>query len=330
MNPFGHHGSHHHHHHGQEEEDERHRYPPPGYQPPVSTPPYYGGPAYPPAVQHVSHEGGPGYGLPAVQHVSHEGGPGCGPPPPVYPPPPGYHGEGSYGGSHHHHGPSPPPTYPPPPVYHGEGSYGGSRHHQAPSPPPTYPPAPGPEYPRDGGYGHQDHHHHHFLSHFPGVHHVSHERWEGEAAAGHGQPTVRIYTKAENNFSLSIRDGKVILARNDPTDPDMRYSTKVKDEEGFPSFALINKVTGEALKHSIDESVLWSESKDLGDGFRCIRMVNNIRLNFDAFHGDKNHGGVRDGTILVLWEWLKGDNQRWKIVPHCKFLKILLTPFDKL
>ncbi|CAL9748655.1 unnamed protein product [Musa acuminata subsp. burmannicoides] len=315
MNPFGRHGGHQHHHHGQEEEDERHRYPPPGYQPPLPTPPYYGGPAYPPAVQHVSHEGGPGYGPPAVQHVSHEGGPGYGPPPPVYPPPPGYHGEGSYGGSHRHHGPSPPPTYPP---------------------------APGPGDHHDGGYGHQHHHDHHFLPHFPGVHHVSHERWEGEAAAPpppwHGQPTVRIYTKAENNFSLSIRDGKVILARNDPTDPyqhwirDMRYSTKVKDEEGFPSFALINKVTGEALKHSfgathpvrlirynpdyLDESVLWSESKDLGGGFRCIRMVNNIRLNFDAFHGDKNHGGVRDGTILVLWEWLKGDNQRWKIVPH--------------
>ncbi|URE02896.1 Stress responsive protein [Musa troglodytarum] len=113
---------------------------------------------------------------------------------------------------------------------------------------------------------------------------------------------------------------------------DMKYSTKVKDEEGFPSFALINKATGEALKHSIgathpvrlvpykpdylDESVLWTESRDTGDGFRCIRMVNNIRLNFDALHGDKDHGGVRDGTFVVLWEWLKGDNQRWKIVPH--------------
>lgn len=75
----------------------------------------------------------------------------------------------------------------------------------------------------------------------------------------------------------------------------------------------------------LDESVLWAESKDLGDGFRCIRMVNNIRLNFDAFHGDKNHGGVKDGTILVLWEWLKGDNQRWKIVPHCKPLGKLLA-----
>jgi hypothetical protein len=37
-----------------------------------------------------------------------------------------------------------------------------------------------------------------------------------------------------------------------------------------------------------------------------------------AFHGDKDHGGVRDGTTVVLWEWAKGDNQRWKIVPWCK------------
>lgn len=30
--------------------------------------------------------------------------------------------------------------------------------------------------------------------------------------------TVRIYTKAEPNYSLSIRDGSVILAPNDPRD----------------------------------------------------------------------------------------------------------------
>jgi hypothetical protein len=51
-------------------------------------------------------------------------------------------------------------------------------------------------------------------------------------------------------------------------------------------------------------------------------MVNNIYLNFDALHGDKDHGGVRDGTTLVLWEWCEGDNQRWKIVPWCKFSRI--------
>lgn len=71
----------------------------------------------------------------------------------------------------------------------------------------------------------------------------------------------------------------------------------------------------------LDESVLWTESGDTGNGFRCIRMVNNIGLNFDAFHGDKDHGGVREGTTIVLWEWLKGLNQQWKIVPYCEYLR---------
>jgi hypothetical protein len=64
-----------------------------------------------------------------------------------------------------------------------------------------------------------------------------------------------------------------------------------------------------------DASVLWTESKDVGKGFRCVRMVNNTHLGFDAFHGDKDHGGVHDGTAVVLWEWCKGDNQSWKILP---------------
>lgn len=32
-------------------------------------------------------------------------------------------------------------------------------------------------------------------------------------------PSFRIYTKAEPSFSLTIRDGKVILAQVDPSDP---------------------------------------------------------------------------------------------------------------
>lgn len=139
----------------------------------------------------------------------------------------------------------------------------------------------------------------------------------------------------------------------------------MKDEEGFPCFSLVNKATGEAVKHSVgatqpvsvsfvlqlslfltrhihlakaislcvlqvhltrydpdtlDESVLWTESKDMGEGYRTIRMVNNVRLNFDAYHGDHKSGGVRDGTTIVLWNWNKGDNQLWKIFPFCKSL----------
>ncbi|XP_062190471.1 ricin B-like lectin R40C1 [Phragmites australis] len=151
------------------------------------------------------------------------------------------------------------------------------------------------------------------------------------------QSTVRIYCKAGEDYSLTVRNGTVCLAPTNPRDDyqhwvkEMRHSTSIKDEEGYPAFALVNKVTGEAIKHSlgqshpvrlvpynpeyVDESVLWTESRDVGKGFRCVRMVNNIYLNFDAFHGDKDHGGVHDGTTVVLWEWAKGDNQRWKIVP---------------
>ena len=33
----------------------------------------------------------------------------------------------------------------------------------------------------------------------------------------------------------------------------MRHSTSIKDEEGYPAFALVNKVTGEAIKHSLGQ-----------------------------------------------------------------------------
>ncbi|KAJ3686673.1 hypothetical protein LUZ61_015837 [Rhynchospora tenuis] len=151
------------------------------------------------------------------------------------------------------------------------------------------------------------------------------------------QPTFRIYCKADPSYSLTVRNDTVVLSPTNKNDgyqhwiKDMKYSNQIKDEEGYPAFAIVNKVTGQAIKHSLgeshpvklvpynpdvlDESVLWTESRDVGKGFRCIRMVNNIYLNFDAFHGDKDHGGVHDGTNIVLWKWCEGDNQRWKIEP---------------
>jgi len=175
---------------------------------------------------------------------------------------------------------------------------------------------------------------HHFFGH--GHHGPSHQ--PPPPSYGQAPPTVKIFCRSSENYCLAARDGQVVLAPANPRDPfqhwikDMRHSTKIKDEEGYPAFALVNKATGEAIKHSLgqshpvrlvpynpdylDESVLWSESRDVGNGFRCIRMVNNTSLNFDALHGDKDHGGVHDGTTVVLWNWCKGDNQSWKIVPY--------------
>ncbi|EEE67835.1 hypothetical protein OsJ_25614 [Oryza sativa Japonica Group] len=223
--------------------------------------------------------------------------------------------------------PPPPPAYGhqayPPPPPNREPGHG---YHPAPA---FYPPQPPPSH-DEPGYGYRP----------PPV---------GPPGAGYGnrlpralasEPTVRILCRADEAYSLTVRNGAVCLAPTNPRDDfqhwvkDMRHSTSIKDEEGYPAFALVNKATGEAIKHSLgqshpvrlvpynpeylDESVLWTESKDVGHGFRCVRMVNNIYLNFDAFHGDKDHGGVHDGTTVVLWEWCKGDNQRWKILPWCK------------
>ncbi|XP_028790078.1 ricin B-like lectin EULS3, partial [Neltuma alba] len=179
--------------------------------------------------------------------------------------------------------------------------------------------------------------HHTNRPHLPSfVHHHTHH--ETSATVSSNRRTVRVFSRAAPNFSLTIRDGNVVLAPSDPTDDyqhwykDEKYSTRVKDQEGCPAFSLVNKATGEAVKHSIgathpvrlipyksdylDESVLWTESKEIADGYRAIRMVNNVHLNVDAFHGDKRSGGVHDGTTIVLWEWNKGDNQLWRIASY--------------
>ncbi|KAH0454151.1 hypothetical protein IEQ34_016075 [Dendrobium chrysotoxum] len=235
--PFGHgHGHHHHHrHHGDEDEDDRRRhqhagvYPPPGihdrgYDPP---PPFASGSAH-----HVSHEPGPAYpppGVthayppPGVHHASHDRG---------YDPPPPF-----FGGSAHHVSHEPGLGYgPPPPLITAD---------VVPPPPRPFAGAPVQHVSHETPYGHR-----------PGyAEHVSHESWDGGAL--NNLPTVRIFTKAEENYSLSIRDGKVVLELKNPSDKrqhwikDLKYSTKVKDKEGFPAFAIVNKATGEAVKHSL-------------------------------------------------------------------------------
>lgn len=170
------------------------------------------------------------------------------------------------------------------------------------------------------------------------IQHITHHSTSTPGLDLSSKPSYKVYSKANPDFHLTIRDGSVVLAPSDPSDhfqnwyKDEKYSTRVKDEEGYPCFSLVNKASGQAIKHSIgatqpvqlvsynpdvlDESVLWSESKDLGDGYRAVRMVNNVRLNLDAFHGDEKSGGVHDGTTIVLWQWNKGNNQRWRITPH--------------
>ncbi|BFG37438.1 hypothetical protein CerSpe_237120 [Prunus speciosa] len=328
---------HHHHRHHQRDDDdeERQNYPPPGtrFDQPPPPPSYYREDQPPPSYYRQDQAPPSYYGADQP------------PPPPLYygedqPPPNSYYGgadrppptQVSHVSHSSFHGHPPPPSQgflhqPPPPPVH-------SFNYQSeePTPPVTV-----------HHVAHQVHHDQQSPAQFES-HHTSHTShlpsFHPHASSSYfsNKPTFRVFTKADPNFSLAITEGKVILARSHETDDfqhwykDEKYSTSVKDEERFPSFALVNKATGQALKHSIgathpvqlipynpdilDESILWTESADLGDGFRTVRMVNNIRLNLDAFHGDKKSGGVHDGTIIVLWNKNKGDNQRWKIVTY--------------
>ncbi|PWA57123.1 Ricin B lectin domain-containing protein [Artemisia annua] len=124
----------------------------------------------------------------------------------------------------------------------------------------------------------------------------------------------------------------VVYISDDHWVKDDKFGKNIKDEEGYTSFALVNKATGQALKHSIgvtypvqlvdynpgklDKTVLWTMGRNLGDGYRAIRAVDNIHLNLDAYEGIPKLGGVHDGTHIVLWDWFGNDKQKWTIVAY--------------
>ncbi|TYJ11264.1 hypothetical protein E1A91_A11G264200v1 [Gossypium mustelinum] len=164
-----------------------------------------------------------------------------------------------------------------------------------------------------------------------------HSTYPGSASNPSMELTVKIFCKSDPNLNLSVRDNKVVLAKANPSDEhqlwykDDKFGSNVKDEEGFPSFALVNKATGLALKHAsgatqlvqlepfrpfeFDKSLMWSEGKVIdNEGYRAIRMANDIHLNMDAYLGDRPQ--VQDGNEIGLWEWNSGNNQIWKISPH--------------
>ncbi|GAB2300309.1 hypothetical protein Dimus_034345 [Dionaea muscipula] len=229
--PFGHH--HRSHHRRDDDDDDEYPPPPPPSRP--STDPYFRPPS------------------------SYD------PSPYDQPPPPAPHNYGSY------YEPPPPPPHdnygsyyepPPPPHQRRPTEVTGVYHSSyASDESPNYPPPSSyPQHTSPAPHVEEQEHHHSYRPHVPSfiqthIHtgHV-HENPGSEIAS---KPSVRVYSKAETNHSLAIRDGQVILARSDPNDlsqhwvKDEKYSIRVKDEEGFPCFALVNKATGQAMKHSV-------------------------------------------------------------------------------
>ncbi|KAJ4730408.1 Ricin B-like lectin R40C1 [Rhynchospora pubera] len=130
-------------------------------------------------------------------------------------------------------------------------------------------------------------------------------------------PSCRILCRRNSDYCLSIRGGYVVFAINNPCDryqlwfKDNRHGAAIKDSEGQPAFALVNKATGQAIGHcpnsepvplirydvdSYDKSVLWTMSKNDYGGFRNIRRVDDITILFAA-----NGHRVHDGHIIDLY-----------------------------
>ncbi|CAN6214253.1 unnamed protein product [Urochloa humidicola] len=172
------------------------------------------------------------------------------------------------------------------------------------------------------------------------IHHWKILPWRDEGYIAKGV-SMRLYCKADEGFSLTVRSGTLCLAPSNPNDEhqhwvmDMRYGEIIRDEDGYPAFALVNRATGDAIKKSdeaeegpvklvpydpyyLDKSVLWSKSGNMTHDFHYIHMVDSIYLNLaicDKGHDDKCHSGVQDGAKVMVSNWHKGDNQFWRMVP---------------
>ncbi|KAL5995017.1 hypothetical protein ACLOJK_025075 [Asimina triloba] len=216
--PFGHH-HHRRHERRPDDEEEEQRYPapenrppPPEYERPYSQPPEYHRPRPPsdydrPITEPPVHgSGGGGYGFPDSGY----GAPHFPPESVDYLPAPTYgsvlhasHEARPEAEEHHHrvrpdsgygapHFPQESANYPPGPTY---GSVLPSSHEVRPEA--------------------EEHHHRNPFSH---VHHHRHEGG-GLPEEVSRKPTVRVFCQAGERYSLAIRDGKIILAQSDPSDP---------------------------------------------------------------------------------------------------------------
>lgn len=195
--PFGHsHHHHHHHHHRDDNEDDRQSFgaPPPPRNNFADAPP-------PPGLYH------------SQPHLDPYA-----PPPPVPSP---------YGSEPQYNPYAPPPPYfeapaPPPPLGH----VSHVSHHTSEEPDHhrygAYPPHNSSleSYGDSTGVVHVSHHSSHQTDMPSGFHHLPDDenRLPDNLAGLAGRQTVKVYSKAEPNYYLTIRDGKVILAPADPSD----------------------------------------------------------------------------------------------------------------
>ncbi|XP_038694406.1 ricin B-like lectin EULS3 isoform X1 [Tripterygium wilfordii] len=147
-----------------------------------------------------------------------------------------------------------------------------------------------------------------------------------------GKP-CRIFNEAVPGCCLSIRHGKVILATTSSRDPtqhwykNTQYAGQTTDTSGHHAFALVNKSTGEALRHphghefnspvelvdfvehSINSAILWTKQYVNG-GASPIWRLNHFDKNLDVQQVSGN------GSIVCMSNVTNALSEYWTIVPH--------------
>ncbi|KAK9667045.1 hypothetical protein RND81_14G228600 [Saponaria officinalis] len=137
-------------------------------------------------------------------------------------------------------------------------------------------------------------------------------------------PDYKLYCKRQGqggDYCVSVRDGKLVLAR--PEDNDI---TQVWHTDNYDNgFVLINKASGKPVQHSkvgvqlklvdkphdVDQSVLWTNSEDVGDGYTFIRTKSDVNLVMDAWTGH-----IYNGTLVSIYRNVGSNNEHWKLVPY--------------
>jgi len=154
----------------------------------------------------------------------------------------------------------------------------------------------------------------------------------------HGE-LVKVFCKLDGDYLLACHNDTLVMATANNLDEsqqwikDVSFGEHVKDIYGYPAFALVNKGHKKVLKHAKeedqdqkvivadympgmpDDSILWTQSQDFGDGFRTIRIASDTLINITVYHGDRRLHGLKNGSPLILDTWHKQDHQLWKILP---------------
>ncbi|GLJ53649.1 hypothetical protein SUGI_1144380 [Cryptomeria japonica] len=151
-----------------------------------------------------------------------------------------------------------------------------------------------------------------------------HQKWKIMPIGPPGE-VVHIYSEANADYFLTARGDFAVLSLGSSSDAHQEWikvvswGERVKDEAGFPAFALVNKATLKALKHgnsewdqifvtdyteiTLDVSILWTESADVGNGYRCIRPLEETEQS-------KMEDGNRKLMIQMLNEQQVGLNEK--------------------